>query len=333
MLETNNQIVGRVQNINEINLSIIIPHYNTPKLLEKLLKSIPEKEDIQIIVVDDNSQIELGEYNQVVEAYSCRAEFYKNDSGIQSAGACRNIGLKHAKGIWVMFADADDFFLPQMYESVSSYFQTDYEMVIFCPTSIFIDTGELADRHIPDEIRIKRYLENPTYKNLLTAKSMKGPWAKIIRRSVIIDNNIFFSETLHCNDTYFVFKTAYYCKKTAVSGDVIYCITRNSGSLTTRVNEQAYDLRIQEFMKCYKFGMEHYSKDEFDQFNLNGGIFLFDAYKRNFGMKKILHTWKIMKKNNIPLLSRQMRNPVYLIKAIIMNNKMINREKKYYIGK
>ena len=35
------------------NLSIIIPHYNTPDLLGKLIDSIPDTDDIQIIVVDD----------------------------------------------------------------------------------------------------------------------------------------------------------------------------------------------------------------------------------------------------------------------------------------
>lgn len=41
------------------NLSIIIPHYNTPDLLEKLIRSIPVDKDIQIVVVDDNSSMGL----------------------------------------------------------------------------------------------------------------------------------------------------------------------------------------------------------------------------------------------------------------------------------
>lgn len=169
-----------------------------------------------------------------------------------------------------MFADANDYFLPQMYESVSKYFESDYEMVIFCPTSVFIDTEEIADRHIVDEARIKQYLANPTYENLLNVKRMKEPWSKIIRRAAIENNELRFSQTLHHNDMYFVFMAAYYCKKTAVSQDVIYCITRNQGSLTTKVTVKAFDLHIQEYIKCFKFGTEHYSKEEFEQFNLNG---------------------------------------------------------------
>ena len=36
-------------------ISIIIPHYDIPDLLMRCLKSIPVSEDIQVIVVDDNS--------------------------------------------------------------------------------------------------------------------------------------------------------------------------------------------------------------------------------------------------------------------------------------
>jgi glycosyltransferase involved in cell wall biosynthesis len=40
---------------NKKDLSIIIPHYNSIDLLKILLNSIPKKENIQIIVIDDKS--------------------------------------------------------------------------------------------------------------------------------------------------------------------------------------------------------------------------------------------------------------------------------------
>ena len=40
-----------------MSLSIIIPHYNGSDLLEKLLSSIPQKREIQIIVIDDKSEM------------------------------------------------------------------------------------------------------------------------------------------------------------------------------------------------------------------------------------------------------------------------------------
>lgn len=39
----------------EITYSIVIPHYKIPELLVKCLLSIPKRDDVQIIVVDDHS--------------------------------------------------------------------------------------------------------------------------------------------------------------------------------------------------------------------------------------------------------------------------------------
>ena len=41
-----------------INFSIIVPHKDIPFLLEDCLLSIPQRDDVQIIVVDDNSNNE-----------------------------------------------------------------------------------------------------------------------------------------------------------------------------------------------------------------------------------------------------------------------------------
>ena len=37
------------------NYTIIIPHKNTTDLLRKCIDSIPKRNDVQVIIVDDNS--------------------------------------------------------------------------------------------------------------------------------------------------------------------------------------------------------------------------------------------------------------------------------------
>ena len=91
-----------------VNYSIIIPHYDIPDLLVRCLKSIPVREDVQVIVVDD--------YSPGNEEYAARypeltrpfVEFYTTASH-GGAGCARNVGLQHARGRWLAFADADDF--------------------------------------------------------------------------------------------------------------------------------------------------------------------------------------------------------------------------------
>ena len=47
-----------------INYSIIIPHKNIPNLLQRCLDSIPNREDVQIIVVDDNSDPNIVDFDK-----------------------------------------------------------------------------------------------------------------------------------------------------------------------------------------------------------------------------------------------------------------------------
>jgi len=52
----------------QTNYSFIIPHKNCPDLLQRCVDSIPERDDVQVIVVDDNS--DEGKKNYLIGMYS-----------------------------------------------------------------------------------------------------------------------------------------------------------------------------------------------------------------------------------------------------------------------
>lgn len=312
------------------DVSIIIPHYNSPLLLEKLLATIPDRENIQTIVIDDNSTKDTEWYEQVRKSYGDRVEFYRNDTGIQSAGACRNIGLEYADGKWVMFADADDYFLPDMYGVISRYFHSDYELVIFCSTSVFLDTGMEADRHLLHRQRIEKYIAEPTHKNLMKVERIREPVAKIIKRQVIEENYVRFSTTQNCNDMYFVTMIYRLCKRTAVSDEIVYCITRNKGSLTTIVTQKTFDNHVQEYMKCYQFCRKNYGRADMRILNYNGASLLYEAFVRRLGMGVIVKTTIKFVANGMPIITWTMLNPVTLYRLIKERNNIVKRDKKYW---
>ena len=99
--------------MNEIAFSFIIPHKNTPDLLQKCLDSIPRRDDVQIIVVDDNSDPEKVDFDHFpgLEDSMVEVVFDKKGGGCAYA---TNIALDHAVGKWVVRADADDFFCPDI---------------------------------------------------------------------------------------------------------------------------------------------------------------------------------------------------------------------------
>ena len=93
-----------------MNLSVIVPHKNTPELLYRCLYSIPENKDIEIIIVDDGSDASVQD-----ELRTACPQIRKNSKVLflpesHGGGHARNVGLSNAEGDYVLFCDCDDFF-------------------------------------------------------------------------------------------------------------------------------------------------------------------------------------------------------------------------------
>ena len=104
------------------NYSIIIPHKNCPDLLQRALDSIPEKDDIQVIIVDDNSDASRVDFKNFpgLNRKNTIVVFDKSGKG---AGRARNIGLSKIDNntTWVTFLDADDFYSKDAKEIFENY--------------------------------------------------------------------------------------------------------------------------------------------------------------------------------------------------------------------
>lgn len=94
-----------------MKLSIIIPVYNQEELVRKAIESIPRRNDIEIIAIDDRSTD--NSYNVIKEYEYVRT--FKNDKNI-GVGATRNKGIELATGEYVMFLDSDDYLYPMINE-------------------------------------------------------------------------------------------------------------------------------------------------------------------------------------------------------------------------
>src|SRR5690554_4522298 len=111
-----------------IKYSLIVPHYNDAFRLGRLLKSLPQRDDFQVIVVDDCSPDQEGlgavkqQFGQV---------FFLSAPSNQGAGSARNIGLRHAKGQFILFADADDEFLPNAFNVLDQELKSDIDIAFF----------------------------------------------------------------------------------------------------------------------------------------------------------------------------------------------------------
>lgn len=306
--------------MDNMQLSVIIPHYNTPDSLIKLVQSIPVRKDIQILIVDDNSTVELTPIEEFVQAETERnIELYKNTSGVKGAGSCRNIGLSHVQGKWLLFADADDFFVEGFYRKIASYLDSDYDMVYFPPTSMDIRTGEVSSRHVMYMELVEGYRKKPSLKSLTEMKyGFCTPWSKLIRTSVMKENDIQFDQIMVSNDIMCMTKCAYYSKNTTAAKSVIYCVTRGGKTLTSEKNEGHFDTRIEVLINRYIFLREHLSKKEFFYAHIDRLALgkLVDVFIEHWGISKLFSILRLYHQNRVRYFDIGLLNPVTLFRKV-----------------
>lgn len=288
--------------MTDIKLSIIVPHYNSGDLLKKLLSTIPDIPEVQTIIVDDHSTDKIDEYENCRKEYAdSNVEFYVNECA-KSAGGARNTGLKYAKGKWLLFADADDYFLPDFYNCVKEYFDCEYDLVYFRSTSIDLFSGKTADRHLQMEQLIQDYLYKPNRKWTLRLKfNYFSPCAKLVRRELLDKFDIKFDEVMVANDVMCSIKLAYNTEKIFVSDKIIYCITKQPGTLTTYVTEERYDARMKIYYKRHQFLRDHLSKKDYRLLRFGARVRLRNVKENNLGRKKYFQVLKQMMENKIPI--------------------------------
>ena len=235
-----------------INYSIIIPHFNIPDLLGRCLRSIPEREDVQVIVVDDNSPGNENYLRDIPELSRKNVEFYVTKDGL-GAGHVRNVGLSHAKGKWLVFADADDFFSENINSILNDYCDAQEDVLFFNTCSCLSDDiGQIINRSY--DILFRNYEE--TGDRRWFSICYPQPWGKIIRRQLVIDNGISFQETMANNDLLFAVKTGSLAKTIKVVNSLMYWYTFRMGSLSVSKNLEPISKlldRVKAYYSCQLF--------------------------------------------------------------------------------
>ncbi|MBO7199855.1 MAG: glycosyltransferase family 2 protein [Bacteroidales bacterium] len=215
------------------NYSIIIPHKNYPDLLQRALDSIPEKDDIQVIIVDDNSDKSKVDFKNFpgLNRKNTIVVFDKSGKG---AGRARNIGLSKIDNNtkWVTFLDADDFYSKDAEEIFENYKDNKSDIVYFHCDSVYSDTLEPSNRK---RFYMKKISQSNNDKDILKYK-MYWPWGKIISYKIINENNIKFDEVIASNDAMFSVKVGHASKNIEVSDRTLYIVTESSNSLVKQVS-------------------------------------------------------------------------------------------------
>ena len=234
--------------------SIIIPHKNCPDLLERCVNSIPKRSDVQIIIVDDKSD-DIDSIMKIEGKNNGRIEVKYTTEG-KGAGFARNQGLLMAKGRWLLFADADDYFSKEAFDCFDSYSNSDADIIVFKHRSVFSDTGEETIRSDSRNGFIDDYLKEKTEKNEARLRYCNDvPWAKMVSRHLVEEHHIIFDEVPASNDTMFSLMAGYFANSIQASEGIVYNVTVRAGSITKTKSIERYfsdhcvALRKNEFVR------------------------------------------------------------------------------------
>ena len=207
-----------------INYSFIIPHFNTPSLLDRLLQSIPQRKDVEVIVVDDNS---ASDKKPIVNRKDVKVVYLQAEES-KGAGHARNIGLEHAVGKWLLFADADDYYINDFIEKLDGLKDSEYDIVFFdYDTNLGTNREEFQKSLVLMLQGGKR--EKANFKH-----SLNAPWNKMYKRQFVIDNSIQFEEIPIQNDAYFVHKASSLTNNFHYINEKLYFYEINENGITRK---------------------------------------------------------------------------------------------------
>ena len=217
-----------------IHISIIIPFYNAELFLYRLLTSIYNQDTnlvYEIILVDDGS---TDNSYEIIKTFLPNKNIYYLRQDNAGPGVARNSGLAIAKGEYILFADADDYFSPNLlHSSYLAIYNTDFDFISF--GSIFVDANGIISSVISQSI--PKLSDDEILKSYLNGKLIKTVvWNKIYRADFLNKFNIKFSKHFGGEDLLFTFKVCLYAKRIGIIPDLLYFHTLdNLNSFTNKI--------------------------------------------------------------------------------------------------
>lgn len=250
-----------------IKYSVIIPHKDSYSYLLRLINTIPNRNDIEVIIVDDHSDETV--FNRIETHFATMDNFYVLSSLGFGAGTARNYGMKCAHGKWLLFADADDKFTLDSFANMDKYCLNQNDLVYFMPITQGIVS---ADYRVHYKRMFERYFSNINSVNEWEIRlNFDVPWSKVVKKDFVQENFIWFDQTQKHNDTIFSQKVGINAKHVAIINKSIYIAIDNSKSVTHRSNKKLFDDMVDVRIRSYLLKRNHFSK----QFLLNNDSHLF----------------------------------------------------------
>lgn len=198
-----------------MTISVIIPIYDVEKYIGRCLESVIAQKcdgfDIECILVDDCTP------DHSMDIVRTKINHYHgNDISFvtishevnKGLSAARNTGILAAKGELLFFLDSDDMITDDAFYCLLSHFFSYYAVDVVMGNTVYEETTLSKKGISTDNYYSLLLLDDRTtfLKMLLRRKLNRFAWNKLVRRSFILDNNLFFDVGILYEDVIWTYR-------------------------------------------------------------------------------------------------------------------------------
>lgn len=185
----------------DIKISVIMPIYNAGEYLDRAIGDVLSQSftDFELICVDDGSTDNSPKIIKKFAAKDSRVRAFRESN--EGPSVARNCGLKAAKGKYIVFLDADDFYekdlLGQLYETAErdslDIAVTKFDIYNDAKGSFSLPADEPhGNIFVPGGVTSKN--EHPDY---ILSSTTGYVWNKLFRASFLKDKGLVFDPALY----------------------------------------------------------------------------------------------------------------------------------------
>lgn len=214
----------------DLLISIIVPVYKVEEFLDNCIKSIIDQtfKNIEIILVDDGSPDQCPQLCDEWAVKDPRIRvIHKKNGGLSSA---RNAGIKEASGDYLYFLDSDDrFYSSDSLELLCNLVKA-HPGVDVVQGNFYVEENHsqtFNKRTFPAFTDKKSWIQS----NLATMTIPESACNKLIKRSIITNNSLYFREGWIQEDTLWSYQIHSYIENIAFCVEPTYFYAFNSNSI------------------------------------------------------------------------------------------------------
>ena len=273
----------------EILVSVIIPVYNACKHLRPAMDSILDQTllDIEIICVDDGSTDTSLDMLKIYQKKDPRVRIITETNA--GPGHARNNGLRRARGKYVAFLDADDFYELDMLEKLYNLAEEKSLDIALAHYDIydnkkgkFIKSSGSEFKDIYNGGAVTSKNEHP---DIILESTTGAAWNKLFLRSFLQEKSItFLPEVMIFEDVYFTSAALAFAERIAATDEILVHHRIYSQQARARCFKRYYNQVPTVFVKLKEFLMK-------------GGMYqpLSNGFL-NFTCSRCYHVFKLLKK-------------------------------------